>query len=276
MHARRLPLLAMGLLPLSAAAGPLTLDGDDVCFVRAKAQAAAAADAHTLLIDTGERAYRLLMSDACLAVGDDARVQLGSHAGDGALCGQRGDFVRSAGGDCTVEQVLPMTRQDFARVAEALARGEDRQAATLARLAPITVVGKNGRPKRLWSSEHCFDPDFARGWIVDGDRVIVDSGRRGRHALEFTSSCGELSRVHEIVFQPGIGGGLICGNPGDRIALGNDIEVSNHMERRVDDPWRFLTEPMKADDGFGLGRGLSGRSRCDIARVERIDDATES
>src|SRR5690606_22577157 len=81
----------------------------------------------------------------------------------------------------------------------------------------------------------CLDPDLARGWShVDDTTLLVDAGNR-KYRVQLAESCFSLGTSPELNFVGDSISNRVCGHVGEYV--------------------------------------VSGRQRCRIQRVERLDDA---
>lgn len=105
-------------------------------------------------------------------------------------------------------------------------------------LAACTTTGSEPAPSRAGVVAHpseCLDPDRARGWThIDDSTLLVDAGNR-KYRVVLAESCFSLGTSPELNFVGDSINNRVCGHVGEYV--------------------------------------VSGRQRCRIQRVERLDDA---
>ncbi len=104
-------------------------------------------------------------------------------------------------------------------------------------LAACTSTGAGPAPSRSGVVPHpseCLDPERARGWThVDDSTLLVDAGSR-KYRVVLAESCFSLGTSPELQFVGDSISNRVCGHSGEYV--------------------------------------VSGRQRCRIQRVERLDD----
>lgn len=105
-------------------------------------------------------------------------------------------------------------------------------------LAACTSTGAGPAPSRAGVVAHpseCLDPERARGWThVDDSTLLVDVGNR-KYRVVLAEPCFSLGNSPELRFVGDSISNRVCGHVGEYV--------------------------------------VSGRQRCRIQRVERLDDA---
>lgn len=190
------------------------------CLDARNMQQVVQADAQSVAIRGGDgRAFRITFAAQCPGVLDATNVRLEAPAG--WACGSGQERVVLNGVDCAIAAVDVIDDREYAQAA----RESDRQYA--ATLPTVTVAKKAtaGAPRHTFqtSPEYCFATRNVRSWSEDPEGVIVETNprRNGGHRyyrVELGAGC-ILDGAHEIDFVSGFQNGLMCGNPGDRIAL---------------------------------------------------------
>lgn len=107
-------------------------------------------------------------------------------------------------------------------------------------LIPLAACSTTGqttpRPGAIAHPSECLDPDLARSWSeVDSTTLLVDAGSR-KYRVLLAESCFSLGTSPELRFIGDSISNRVCGHVGEYV--------------------------------------VSGRQRCRIQRVERLDDAT--
>ncbi|HEX5693796.1 MAG TPA: DUF6491 family protein [Arenimonas sp.] len=117
-----------------------------------------------------------------------------------------------------------------------------RHALLLSALIPLAACTTGGQTAGTTHADggvthpsECLDPDLARSWQdVDSTTLLVDAGSR-KYRVRLAESCFALGTSPDLRFIGGSINGRICGYAGEYV--------------------------------------VSGRQRCRIAQVERLDDA---
>jgi len=202
-------LIAVAVQARAPAPGPDCLDARAI-------ERAHAVDEHTLAIDAEGGWFVVAHSGGCALDGAGELL-----ARDGWLCGADGEFVRSGERLCPIRSVTRIDGRTYAGLAAAAHQrtlGVD-----AAVTAPLEVQAPAPRrPGFRGDSSYCFSPVAVRGWHVDGRELVVQAAprrnggkRSDRVALD--APCPELTWADAVEFVSGVGVGMICGNPGDRV-----------------------------------------------------------
>jgi hypothetical protein len=182
-------------------------------------------------LDSGDFLLRAVDHGYLVSMHPDCRGELTEHdtllSRAGWVCGSDEEYVKNEATRCPVVAVQRLEPREHARLAREhdAARARDGQT----RLGTVEVLGKS-RPGVIGHRGHpdyCFSPATVRGWQVSGSEVIVQTAPRrsqGRkqYRLTLASACPELDRIDGVGFHSGIGIGLICGNPGDRLVVASE------------------------------------------------------
>lgn len=92
-------------------------------------------------------------------------------------------------------------------------------------------VRKARRRNFAGSSSYCFNPSMLRSWSEDGQGLVVEvsprhPGTHRHYRVELMDSCRELSGAPPIRFVSGMGLNAICGNPGDKVDVLDEIGIA--------------------------------------------------
>lgn len=117
-----------------------------------------------------------------------------------------------------------------------------RHALLLMALVPLAACTAGGQATRtappasaITHPSQCLDPDLARSWTdIDGTTLLVDAGAR-KYRVLLAESCFALGTSPDLRFLGGSINGRVCGHVGEYV--------------------------------------VSGRQRCRVQRVERLDEA---
>lgn len=183
-------------------------------------------DPRTLAVmnSTGGR-FRITLRDDCPNLEYEQDVKL--LAPEGWACGGPHELVRHANRDCAVDAIESIDARSYA----ALARAADRDG--IATLDTVQVQSQHpGQHGFRGSHNYCFNPRNMRGWSEDPRGLTVETSPRLNggnrfYRVELPQTCILLSNATTLRFISGLGIGIICGNAGDRIALGTESGKRN-------------------------------------------------
>lgn len=171
-------------------------------------------------VATSNGAYRLDLAEHCdMPPGTDLSIL----ARDGWVCGGEREFLRTGESLCPIKQVQPIAFTEYTRLTH-LAAGRS-GLPDLVVLDEVEVIGKpSARRGFAGSTEYCFNPGHLRGWSEDNGAVVVETsprraGGNRRYRVELVGACVDLAGAHSIQFHSGVGIGLICANPGDKLVV---------------------------------------------------------
>lgn len=214
--------LAAGLLASGIAAGetdraamphPACLDARAVERVRNF-------DPDTLLIAAAGTHFVVTMAKDC---GKTLQGTQSLLAHEGWVCAGEREYVAAGIAVCPIAAVTPIPEREYARLALGIDRTQ-RGASDGVALAPVEVTAATRRaPLRLRGDpDYCFSSKALRGWHLSGNDLIVitaprHAGGNRSYRVELAHSCPELTWKNEVGFSSGMGTGLICGNPGDKV-----------------------------------------------------------
>lgn len=176
-------------------------------------------DSRTLAVAATTGGYfRIDLRDDCPGLETQHNVML--MADEGWACGAPHESVRHEGGECAVAAVTAIDARSYA----ALARSADRN--DIATLDTVQVKAQVQLGFR-GSHSYCFNPREMRGWSEDPKGLTVQTaprlnGGNSSYRVELSHTCTLLSRATQVRFVSGLGIGIICGHPGDRLAFGNE------------------------------------------------------
>ncbi|WP_311239363.1 MULTISPECIES: hypothetical protein [unclassified Xanthomonas] len=181
------------------------------------------ADARTLAVAQHDgRLFRLQLAQDCpqLAAQADANL-LAPH---GWVCNGAQAYVSAGQQRCAISQVTTLSARDYAGIA----RQRDRDGVP-------TLEGVSVREARrrnfAGSSSYCFNPSMLRAWSEDAQGLVVEvsprhPGEHRHYRVELMDSCRELSGAPPIRFVSGMGLNAICGNPGDKVDVLDEIGLA--------------------------------------------------
>ncbi len=167
-----------------------------------------------LVLGSDNRRFRIdLESDCPSALQGEGATLL---ANEGWVCGKEREFVRKQGQICRVAAIRGIDTREYAE----LARSSDRQEQVVT--LDAVEVRSGQRRGFAGSFSYCFSPRHMRGWSEDPESLIVEmspkrSGGNRYYRVELAHNCPALDSSPVIEFRSGMGIGLICGNPGDRV-----------------------------------------------------------
>lgn len=203
----------------------------------------------------GQR-FRIALSAGCPGAGGADAVLL---ARDGWVCGTGKEYVRIGEATCAVTAIAPIDAREYAAMARAATMPADDGMTTLE-----TVEVR--APKRrgfAGSSSFCFNPRYLRAWSEDSQGMLVElsprrSGGHRYYRVELAQSCPDLDSAPAITFRSGVGIGLICGNPGDRV-VAQDSGGNSLFDSGNADAW------IPGDERRWSRRGI--RVQCSVSAV---------
>ncbi len=176
-------------------------------------------DPRTLAVATRDgRRFRVELGPECpgVAAAPDAKLL----ARDGWMCGAADELVAAGGQGCPVTAVTPIGPDEYA----AHARASHTSADGTVTLSTVLVEGRRRRGFAA-SSSYCLNPRHVRGWSERPDGLLVEvnprrSGGHRYYRVELARACPQLEGGGSMSLQSGLGIGLVCGNPGDRVLTG--------------------------------------------------------
>ncbi len=203
----------------------------------------------------GQR-FRIALSSGCPGAGGDDAVLL---AREGWVCGTGKEYVRIGEATCAVTAIATIDAREYAAMARAATVPADDGLTTLE-----TVEVR--APKRrgfAGSSSFCFNPRYLRAWSEDSQGMLVElsprrSGGHRYYRVELAQSCPDLDSAPAITFRSGVGIGLICGNPGDRV-VAQDSGGNSLFDSGNADAW------IPGDERRWSRRGI--RVQCSVSAV---------
>ena len=174
---------------------------------------------------------------------------------DGWLCAEPGESLVIGDAQCPISTIAPLDTRSYAD----LLRQRDRQVATL---ETLQIEAASQPPSRGFrgTADYCVGIDAVRSWSEGPQGITVEvspnraAGNRF-YRIEVASGCPALANSQTMTLVSGMGLGMVCGHPGDRMALGR--------------PERELIRP-------GDRANFSGRYDCQISRVYPVQDKNES
>lgn len=162
----------------------------------------------------GQR-FRITLSEGCPGAGHADAVLL---AREGWVCGTGKEYVRIGDATCAVAGIAAVDAREYAAMARAATMQADDGVTTL----ETVEVRAPQRRGFAGSASFCFNPRYLRAWSEDSKGMLVElsprrSGGHRYYRVELAQSCPDLDSAPAITFRSGVGIGLICGNPGDRV-----------------------------------------------------------
>ncbi|NMI22261.1 hypothetical protein E1J24_10480 [Xanthomonas hortorum pv. pelargonii] len=212
-------------------------------------------DARTLAVaENGGRLFRLTLAQDCpqLAAQADASL-LAAH---GWVCNGAQAYVSTAQQRCAISQVATLSAREYASAAR------QRDHSGVPTLEGISVR-ESRRRNFAGSSSYCFNPSMLRSWSEDGQGLVVEvsprhPGTHRHYRVELMDSCRELSGAPPIRFVSGMGLNAICGNPGDKVDVLDEMALAG-----------AAAESGQQGDLSATRGGLAARMRqsCTVAAV---------
>lgn len=234
MEIRRVALACLALaLATDGAAAERTAPGPGCLDARA-VERVRRFDPDTLLIGSPSGHFVLNLVPGCGAGLQDEQTLL---AADGWVCGGEREFVRAGDVLCPIAALTPLPAREYARLALRLDQAATAGSGGTTTLAAVEVTAKAGPALRFRGDpEYCFSRRALRGWRLDGNDLVVDTaprraGGNRRYRVELAHACPELEWNESIDFRSGIGLGLICGNPGDRVEAVVEADAALTLDR---------------------------------------------
>ncbi|WP_368564031.1 hypothetical protein [Pseudoxanthomonas sp. UTMC 1351] len=221
MHARAAAslLLAIATIPVSAQTRSPSPSPD--CLDARRMQEVRQVEPRALTVLTqDDRRFRVdLASDCPVGTGDAILL-----AQEGWVCGRAREFVRTGERLCPISGLQTIDAREYA----ALARAGDRDQAGIATLDAVQVRAER-RQGFAGSYSYCFNPRYMRAWSEDSEGLLVEmsprrAGGNRYYRVELSQSCPDLYSAPAVIFQSGVGIGLICGNPGDQVLAQTERE----------------------------------------------------
>lgn len=176
-------------------------------------------DSRTLAIASSDgQRYRLDLASECRDLTKAATSKIVAEGG--WVCGRGNEFIIADNQRCEVATIHQITPAGYA----AMARASYTSADGTVTLPGISVKGEERR-RFVASVNYCINPRHVRGWSEDGDGLVVEvnprrAGGNRFYRVELASNCPQLSGGSAMQLQSGMGIGVVCGNPGDRLVAG--------------------------------------------------------
>lgn len=205
------------------------------------------ADTVAIRLRDGQR-FQVTLSGDCPTPNKRMSVQ---GAAGGWLCGSSGEALVLQGQQCPVETVTPI---DAAGYADLLRQRDGTPLPT--NLAPVQVQSTSQSRGFRGSADYCVGVNHVRRWSENPQGITVEvspnraAGNRF-YRIELGSGCPQLSNAQQMQLISGLGIGMVCGHPGDRIQLSR--------------PEREMIRP-------GDRANFSGKYDCQISRVYPVAD----
>ena len=248
---KRIALGTLGFLAmLSAAAEPRT-PPQAHCIDARQIGGAEGITSNTLALrlKDGQR-FKVQLAQDCPDPGSQLSVR-GTR--DGWLCAAPGEHLVIGDAQCPISAITPLDTRSYAD----LLRQRDRQ--QLATLETVQVETASPPPSRGFrgTADYCVAVDNVRSWSETPQGITVEvspnraAGNRF-YRIEVASGCPALANSQTMTLVSGMGVGMVCGHPGDRLSLGR--------------PERELIRP-------GDRANFSGRYDCQISRVYPVQDS---
>ena len=195
------------------------------------------------ILDQQGNHFRIDLAGECPATDRSGASLL---AKDGWVCGSGREYVKVQDQLCPLAGMHVIDAREYARLARAAGT-----AGEVATLETVQVRGQRGRGF-IGSHSYCFSPRFMRSWAEDGRGLLVEmppqrAGGNRHYRVELAQSCPELFAAPAIRFESGVGTGVICGNPGDRVVVETETD-------------RFRA-------------GVASRVQCMVSAVYPVDDS---
>ncbi len=210
-----------------------------------------------LLLSDGTR-FRLSFQQACDTF--DRKQGLRLLGRNGWICGDEGEALRTDAGLCPVADVQPMDARGFAE----LLRERD-QRRDIETLQGVTVTQPRAKGF-IGTTDYCVSSQALRSWRDESEHSVVvevnprHSGGHRYYRLEMAQSCGNLTNAETLQLVSGVGLGMVCGHPGDRVMLSRPQPAWSGTEEK-----KPLIRPvMQSELASSLG--------CRIARVYPITE----
>ena len=204
------------LLPLALSAEP-RIPPQPNCLDARQIDGAEGIDASTIAIrlKDGQR-FQVQLAQECQSPANRLSVR---GARGGWLCGSPGETLLIAGNHCPVSAVAPLDSRDYAD----LLRQRDQQ--KVATLAPLQVEAPRSRSRGFrGSADYCVGIQNVRNWSETPQGVTVEvSPKRAAgnryYRIELANGCPSLTNAQNMTLVSGLGIGMVCGHPGDRMQL---------------------------------------------------------
>ena len=181
----------------------------------------------------GQR-FRIDLADGCPGASQTEAVLL---AREGWVCGTGREFVRIGDATCAVAGIEAVDAREYAALARASLVADD--GVTTLETVEVRAPRRRGF---AGSSSFCFNPRYLRAWSEDTRGMLVElsprrSGGHRYYRVELAQGCPDLDSAPAITFRSGVGIGLICGNPGDRVVAqdsgGNSLFDSGNADALI-------------------------------------------
>lgn len=247
---KRIALGTLGLLAmLSAVAEPRT-PPQAHCIDARQIGGAEGVSSNTvaLRLKDGQR-FKVQLAQDCPAPESQLSVR-GTR--DGWLCAEPGESLVIGDAQCPINTITPLDTRGYA---DLLRQRDRQQVTTLETLQVETTIPPPSRGFR-GTADYCVSVDNVRRWSETPQGITVEvspdraAGNRF-YRIEIASGCPSLANAQTMTLVSGMGIGMVCGHPGDRMALGR--------------PERELVRP-------GDRANFSGRYDCQISRVYPVQN----
>ncbi|CAD2255417.1 hypothetical protein X12_003147 [Xanthomonas arboricola] len=212
-----------GYASSTAAAEPLRPAAPNAeCLDARKVTELHQADPRTLAVaEQGGRLFRISLAQDCPQLA--ARADASLLAAHGWVCNGAPAYVSSGQQHCAVSQIATLSAREYASAA----RQRDSGIPTLDGVS----VREARRRNFAGSSSYCFNPSMLRSWSEDGQGLVVEvsprhPGTHRHYRVELMDSCRELSGAPPIRFVSGMGLNAICGNPGDKVDVLDEMALA--------------------------------------------------
>lgn len=189
------------------------------CLDAREAREVFQSDPRTLAVATagGER-YRVELTREC--EGATARSGARMLAKEGWMCAAGNEFISAGDRLCPVQAVTRIDPAEYAAHARASHTSPDGTVT----LSTVVVEGRRRRGFAA-STSYCLNPRHVRGWSERPEGLLVEvnprrSGGHRYYRVELARACPQLEGGGAMALHSGLGIGVVCGNPGDRVLSG--------------------------------------------------------
>lgn len=250
---KRIALATLGLLTMLNAAAEQRTPPQAHCIDARQIGGAEGITPNSLAVrlKDGQR-FNVQLTQDCPA--PDSRLSVRGSK-NGWLCAEPGESLVIGDAQCPISTIAPLDSRNYAD----LLRHRDIQVSTL---KTLQVEAASQPPSRGFrgTADYCVGVDAVRSWSETPKGITVEvspnraAGNRF-YRIEVASGCPALTNSQTMTLISGMGIGMVCGHPGDRMALGR--------------PERELIRP-------GDRANFSGRYDCQISRVYPVQDKNGS
>lgn len=273
--ARTVLLLMAGLLLAGPGSTTERMPPADHCLDARQVIEVFQSDGHTLAVATsGGARYRVQLQQACEDIASEPGATM--LASEGWVCGVGNEFVATDDRTCPINAVARIDPGEYA----AHARTSHTSADGTVTLSTVTVEGKR-RHGFAASSNYCLNPRHVRGWSEGPEGLLVEvnpsrSGGNRYYRVELARSCPQLVGGSSMALHSGLGIGLVCGNPGDRVLSGTRMAgPSSGMGSRASahQPLMLATgrPPEMMMTGSDRLQNLGAKLGCPISAVYPVE-----